>query len=192
MAAIRAPATLELFGIGFLGLIGIRRRWKQVPKRAGVKQRRGRSGWRAARIHWPPACHPVLSTSKPRAESAAIRVFNDRYCKEPNRGRTKKRNTLTKCENGHQPAHVFQYTCCDRPKGRVPCERPLSELNTVPYISPLQQEKAAASNLKMAKMYADSRPDKARQYAQKVIDALPKSAEAGEARQLLERLRQPE
>jgi len=41
----------------------------------------------------------------------------------------------------------------------------------------------------MAKMYADSRPDKARQYAQKVIDALP---EAGEARQLLERLRQPE
>ena len=48
--------------------------------------------------------------------------------------------------------------------------------------------KKAASYLSMARTFAATRPDKARQYAQKVLDLLPDSDEAGQARRLLQEL----
>jgi thiol-disulfide isomerase/thioredoxin len=81
--------------------------------------------------------------------------------------------------------------------GEVSTEsQPTSEPNTVPYVPPQQpnrevspeQREQAAADLKMANLYADSWPDMAREYAQKVITVAPGTPEAAEARQLLERL----
>jgi tetratricopeptide (TPR) repeat protein len=47
----------------------------------------------------------------------------------------------------------------------------------------------AASSLKMAKVFLSSRPDKAKKYAEEVIDLSPQSAEAEEAKALLEQLK---
>jgi hypothetical protein len=49
--------------------------------------------------------------------------------------------------------------------------------------------KKAASALRMARMYEKRNPEKARQYAQSVIDTLPNSDEAEEAKRLLEGLK---
>jgi hypothetical protein len=50
-------------------------------------------------------------------------------------------------------------------------------------------KKKASSYLRMAKVFAAGRPEKARQYAQNVIDLAPDSAEAQEAKQLLDELK---
>ena len=50
-------------------------------------------------------------------------------------------------------------------------------------------EKKASSYLKMAKTFAAGKPDKAREYAQKAIEAAPDGESAREAKALLERLK---
>lgn len=50
-------------------------------------------------------------------------------------------------------------------------------------------EKRVASYLSMAKTYAKNQPQKAREYAEKVIDLAPHTAQAREAKELLERLK---
>jgi hypothetical protein len=49
--------------------------------------------------------------------------------------------------------------------------------------------KRAASYLSMAKTYSKNQPEKAREYAEKVVDLAPDSAHAREAKALLERLK---
>jgi tetratricopeptide (TPR) repeat protein len=55
--------------------------------------------------------------------------------------------------------------------------------------NPAAAEKKAASYLSMAKTFAARQPEKAREYAQKVIEAAPDSKQAREAQGLLDRLR---
>jgi tetratricopeptide (TPR) repeat protein len=49
--------------------------------------------------------------------------------------------------------------------------------------------KKAASQLRLARTFAQNRPEKAREYAKQVIELAPSSADAKEARQLLEKLK---
>lgn len=49
--------------------------------------------------------------------------------------------------------------------------------------------KRAASYLSMAKSFAKNKPEKAREYAQKVIDLVPQTAQAREAKALMEGLK---
>jgi hypothetical protein len=50
-------------------------------------------------------------------------------------------------------------------------------------------DKRASSYLQMAKTFAASRPEKAREYAQKVIELVPNSEQAKEAQSLIEQLK---
>lgn len=50
-------------------------------------------------------------------------------------------------------------------------------------------KKRVSADLRMAKVFARSRPDKARQYAQNVVDLAPGSEEAREAQKILEELK---
>lgn len=55
--------------------------------------------------------------------------------------------------------------------------------------SPALNKKKAASYLRMAKVFSDDRPAKAREYAQKVIDQFPGTEEAREAQELIDGLK---
>jgi hypothetical protein len=52
----------------------------------------------------------------------------------------------------------------------------------------LERRKMADSKLRMAKTFAESRPDKARKYAEEVIQLVPDSPQAAEAKALLKGL----
>jgi tetratricopeptide (TPR) repeat protein len=55
--------------------------------------------------------------------------------------------------------------------------------------SSVGNEKKAASYLSMAKTYAKNKPEKAREYAEKVIELVPQTAQAREAKRLIEGLK---
>lgn len=56
-------------------------------------------------------------------------------------------------------------------------------------VSGATARRKASASLRMAKVFAETRPDKARQYAEEVIKLMPDSAEAREAKEILEQLR---
>ncbi len=56
-------------------------------------------------------------------------------------------------------------------------------------MSAADARKKASSSLRMAKVFADKRPEKARKYAEEVLELAPGSADAREAEALLERLK---
>lgn len=65
-----------------------------------------------------------------------------------------------------------------------PVRRPLPPTK----LSPGQERRRLDSFLRIARQFADSRPEKAREYAQKIIDHDPESAQAAAAGQLLKQL----
>ena len=67
-------------------------------------------------------------------------------------------------------------------------ETPPSDSRPSTALSRAAVRKKAASNLRMARVFAGSRPEKARKYAEEVIELLPNSDEAAEAKALLRQL----
>ena len=84
-------------------------------------------------------------------------------------------------------AKLPEDTVASRPAGPSTTTRPAGPGPSTA-LSPSAARKKAASSLRMARIFAQSRPDKAKKYAQEVIDLLPDSNEAREAKAILKRL----
>lgn len=81
--------------------------------------------------------------------------------------------------------------------GKAPSAGASTEPSTEPATEPAKPKttggsdaKKVSSYLRMAKVFAESKPEKARQYAQQVIELAPGSDEAQEAKRLLEKLKE--